>query len=46
MELRVGTEDEGVRLDAFLAGPLDLSPIIAIFVLNIARSIVVRLIQG
>src|SRR5919199_1142679 len=22
MELRVGTEDEGVRLDAFLAGPL------------------------
>ena len=27
-------------------GPLDLSPIIAIFVLNIARSIVVRLIQG
>ena len=27
-------------------GPLDLSPVIAIFVLNIARSIVVRLIQG
>src|SRR3954469_5191945 len=27
-------------------GPLDLSPVIAIVVLNIARSLVVRLIQG
>ena len=27
-------------------GPLDLSPIVGIFVLSIARSIIVRLIQG
>ena len=55
MQRRATPEDAGARLDAFLAifrrfipaiGPLDLSPLVAILLLNIVGSLVANLIAG